>query len=305
MAWGIVSILMWSVAWIFRFVDRLSPETDPGRRRALRMVKTALMAAPAAVVGYGTFIERRNFRLREVDIPLRGLARDLDGLRLVQITDIHMGPFFSEADLRHAVGMANETRAHLALITGDLVTARRDPVDQCLRGLSELTSVAGTFGCLGNHEVVAQCEAYVTREAARANMRFLRGEAAELRFGGARLNLAGVDYQRFRSPYLVNARKMVKPGAWNVLLSHNPDVFPEAASVGYDLTVAGHTHGGQVTVEILHQYANVARFFTPYVYGRYERQGKWAWVGRGLGTIGVPARVGAPPEVTLIRLCAT
>ena len=92
------------------------------------------------------------------------------------------------------------------------------------------------------------------------------------------------------------------PGATNVLLQHNPDVFPEAARQGYNLLLAGHTHGGQVTVEILDQSINPARFFTPYVYGLYRAGNSAAYVTRGIGTIGIPARIGAPPEISLLRL---
>ena len=92
------------------------------------------------------------------------------------------------------------------------------------------------------------------------------------------------------------------PAALNVLLSHNPDVFPVAARQGYNLMLAGHTHGGQVTVEILDQSVNPARFFTPYVYGLYRSGAAAAYVTRGIGTIGVPVRFGAPPEISLLRL---
>jgi hypothetical protein len=96
---------------------------------------------------------------------------------------------------------------------------------------------------------------------------------------------------------------MVAPDAFNVLLSHNPDVFPVAARQGYPLTIAGHTHGGQVRIEILGQDLNVARFYTPYVDGLYHRNGAAVFVSRGIGTIALPARLGAPPEVNLLRLC--
>ena len=135
--------------------------------------------------------------------------------------------------------------------------------------------------------------------------RYLRQRAESLKFGQATLNLAGVDYQPSRKPYLVGAERMVAPDAFNVLLSHNPDVFPVAARQGYQLTIAGHTHGGQVRVEILHQDLNVARFFTPYVDGLYRRDGAAVFVSRGIGTIALPARLGAPPEVNLLRLCRT
>ncbi|MEO7654029.1 MAG: metallophosphoesterase, partial [Bryobacteraceae bacterium] len=81
-----------------------------------------------------------------------------------------------------------------------------------------------------------------------------------------------------------------------------PDVFGVAARQGFDLTIAGHTHGGQVTVEILHQTLNVARFITPYVYGQYRLGSAALYVSRGIGTIGLPVRIGAPPEISLLRL---
>jgi predicted MPP superfamily phosphohydrolase len=199
--------------------------------------------------------------------------------------------------------MANETRAHLALVTGDLITTFRDPLDDCLDILAQLRADAGVFGCMGNHEIYANAEAYVEREGARRGMLFLRSAAAPLRFGNAVLNLVGVDYQRLRRRYLVGAEKLVVPGALNVLLSHNPDVFPVAARQGYDLTIAGHTHGGQIRVELLSADLNPGRFFTPYVDGVYRRGPASIVVSRGIGTIAVPARLGAPPEVSLVRLC--
>jgi len=118
------------------------------------------------------------------------------------------------------------------------------------------------------------------------------------------LNVAGVDYQRMREPYLRGAETLMVPGTTNILLSHNPDVFPVAARQGWDLTIAGHTHGGQISVEILGENLSVARLYTPFVYGLYRRDASAIYVSRGVGTVGVPTRVGAPPEVSLIRLCA-
>ena len=118
------------------------------------------------------------------------------------------------------------------------------------------------------------------------------------------MNIAGVDYQKMsaRPHYLQGAESMIAPNALNILLSHNPDVFPVAAQQGWDLTLAGHTHGGQVNVEILHQEINLARFYTPYVYGHYRSGNSSIYVTRGIGTIGMPARLGAPPEIAVLRL---
>lgn len=306
LAWVIGLGIAWGIALVGVFVAisfwRELRKYDPTRRRFLHVARAALFAAPFAATGFGVFIERNQFRVKQVDIPLPNLPKDLEGLRLVQLSDIHLSPFLSESELARAVDMANETKAHLALVTGDLITAGGDPLDVCLQQLARLKADAGIFGCLGNHEVYAGAEEYTARRGARLGIRFLRRQSQRLRFGRAALNLAGVDYQRMNKPYLVGAESLVVPGAVNVMLSHNPDVFPVSAAKGFDLTLSGHTHGGQVTVEILSQYLSVARFFTPYIYGMYREGRAVEYVTRGIGTVGVPARIGAPPEIALIRL---
>jgi predicted MPP superfamily phosphohydrolase len=195
-------------------------------------------------------------------------------------------------------------RPHVAAVTGDLISTHGDPLDACIRQIARLKADAGIFGCMGNHEIYAGALDYAEQAGARAGIRFLRAGAIPLRFGASVLNLAGVDYQRKseKDRYLRGAERLVMPGATNVLLSHNPDVFPVAANQGYNLLLAGHTHGGQVTVEILDQSINPARFFTPYVYGLYRAGRAAAYVTRGIGTIGIPVRFGAPPEIVLLRL---
>jgi uncharacterized protein len=308
MVWAMLSVL-WMGAWlIWRALASLmkagpSAAHSNDRRGFLRAAGAALFAAPVLVTGYGVFVQRLNIRMREQKIVIPGLAEELDGLRIVQLTDIHLSPFLSERELARAVAMANETTAHLALVTGDMISFHRDPLDACLKHLAGLRAEAGIFGCLGNHEVYAQAEDYATERGARLGIRYLRSEAVRLKFGAGVMNLAGVDYQRFHSPYLTGAEKMIQPGVLNVLLSHNPDVFPVAARQGYDLTIAGHTHGGQVRVEILREDLNIARFFTHYVDGLYREGSRSIFVSRGIGTIGLPERLGAPPEVALLRLC--
>ena len=283
---------------------RLGAEFNPGRRRALNAAGNVLMAAPFVVMGYGAMVERLDFQVRELDVPLPGLPLDLDGLRILQLSDIHLSAFLHESDLARVIDMALDLHPHVAVVTGDLISSRADPLDACIRQLARVKSDAGTFGCMGNHERYAGVERYTAEAGARAGIRFLRGEAQTLRFGNSVLNLAGVDYQSMadRRNYLRGAERLIVPGAVNVLLSHNPDVFPVAARQGYNLLLAGHTHGGQVTVEILDQSINPARFFTPYVYGLFRAGRSAAYVTRGIGTIGIPARIGAPPEICVLRL---
>lgn len=303
--WAFISVFLVAAILISRRWLRAQSEHSPARRAFLYTTRTALLFTPAIVTGYGVFIQRVNLSLREQDLMFPGLPQDLHGLRLVQLTDIHLSPYLSERELARAVDIANETRAHVALVTGDLISTSLDPLDTCLRQLSRLRADAGVFGCLGNHEIYANAEEYVEQQGALLGQRYLRQRAESLKFGQATLTLAGVDYQASRKPYLVGAERLVAPEAFNILLSHNPDVFPVAAKQGFQLTIAGHTHGGQVRIEILRQDLNIARFFTPYVDGLYNRDGAAVFVSRGIGTIALPARLGAPPEVNLLRLCRT
>jgi uncharacterized protein len=313
LAWSLLSLAIVGSqvvdALLLRTIRRTSPAhaalESPSRRKMLQVMRGAIYATPAVALGYGTFIERHNFRTEEVTIPIAGLPKELEGLRIVQITDIHMGAFLSEPDVMRIVDMANETRANLAIMTGDLITRVGDPVDICLKHLARVKADAGMIGCLGNHEVYAHAEDYVQQQGARLGIQFLRSEKRLMEFRGQKLNFAGIDYQRKGTPYLVGAERLLEPGVTNILLSHNPDVFPVAARQGYGLTLSGHTHGGQITVEYLKQFVNPARFVTRYVSGLYEEDGKRVYVSRGLGTVGVPTRIGAPPELTVIRLtCA-
>jgi predicted MPP superfamily phosphohydrolase len=304
MLWGMFCTLGMGAWLVWRALKAvIKPEHSEARRGFLKIASAALIAAPVAVTGYGVFVQRLRIRMREQDIVIPGLDADLQGLRIVQLTDIHLSPFLSEKELAQAVAMANETNAHLALVTGDMISYRRDPIDVCLKHLSGLHSEAGIYGCLGNHEIYANVEDYATAQGARLGIHYLRSQNVPLKFGAATMNLAGVDYQRFHEPYLAGAGAMVQPGMLNVLMSHNPDVFPVAARQGYDLTISGHTHGGQVRVEILREDLNIARFFTPFVDGLYREGNRSIFVSRGIGTIGLPVRLGAPPEVALLRLC--
>ena len=183
--------------------NRFGPPTfDPTRRRLLNATGGALIAAPFALVGYGALVERLDFRVREVEIPIPNLPDGLDGLRLVHLSDIHLSAFLSEKDLARVIDSANELRPHLALVTGDLITAAGDPLDACLRQLSRLRADAGILACMGNHENYAMAEDYTEREGARLGIPFLRGPGAATALRRCRAECGGVDYQRSGKPYL-------------------------------------------------------------------------------------------------------
>ncbi len=304
--WGFTASIMVAVYLAFRAILRRIPsDHSPTRRRFVKATAAAAMAAPAIAVGFGGLIERTRFQVREIDFPVLGLHPDFEGFTIAQLSDLHVSPYLSVRDAARAVDMANELKPRLAFVTGDLISEKGDPLDATIAELARLRADLGVLGCMGNHEVYAECEDYTDAEARRRGIDFLRMTSRQLHWGHGVVNFAGVDYQAFRNRknYLRGADKLIVTGVPNILLSHNPDVFPVAVRQGYNAVVSGHTHGGQVTVEILRQTLNVVRVATPYVAGLYRDEGGAScYVTAGIGTIGMPVRLGAPPEITLLRL---
>lgn len=303
--YGLTSVVGVAIYVLFEFIgNRLPVAFKEDRRHALRVITGAAVAAPIAAAGFGVFVERTNFEVCETPVRIRLLPAELDGLRIVQISDIHLGPYLDVKTLSKVIDSANELHAHMAFITGDLITAKGDPLDACLSQIARLKADAAPLGCLGNHEVYADAVDDTTTKGARLGIEFLRNRTRRLQFRGADINVAGVDYEPFdrRPHYLRQAGSLVQPGVFNILLSHNPDVFPVAAAKGFDLTLSGHMHGGQVTCEFLSPALNPGRILTPFVRGLYQNGNHSCYVTRGIGTLGVPARLGARPEITLLTL---
>jgi uncharacterized protein len=311
---------------------------DPGRRYFFRTATAAAGAAPFLVSVYGFAAERLNYQVRRVEIPIPKLPAALDGMKIAQLSDIHLSGYMSRAEVRRAVNMANELGADLAVVTGDLITGSGDPLYDCVDEIRHLHAPLGIWGCNGNHEIYARAEDEAEILYKQAGMTLLRSQNAQLNFKGAVFNLIGVDYQRERTSRgnrqqtLADVGPLVSRDVPNILLSHNPNTFNRAAELGVELTLAGHTHGGQIQVEILDHRLSPARFISDYIAGLYSRplfapalneranaglsNGKSApslfsasaspaahiYVNRGLGTVGAPVRLGVPPEISLLVL---
>lgn len=304
--------LVHAVEWMWNGVTRhrvqgSAEELEPPRRAFFRYAAGVVGAFPLVAAVYGFARERFDFRVRQIEIPIPNLPPALAGLRIVQLSDIHSGDFMPVHEVRRAVQMANKLGADIAVVTGDFITGSRDPLAQCIAELAGLKATLGVWGCNGNHEIYADAEDRSQELFAQHGMRLLRQESAQLSWKGAGLNLIGVDYQRQHEPMLVGVESLVRRDMPNILLSHNPNSFYRAAELGIELSLAGHTHGGQVEVEIVDHRWSPARFITRFISGLYSlpmNGGPKAhlYVNRGLGTIAVPARLGVDPEITLITV---
>jgi uncharacterized protein len=283
---------------------------------------------PFLAVVYGATVGRLRYRVVPVEVPIMDLPPQLDGLRIVHLSDIHMGDFMPRTALRRAVDLINAVQPDLAVLTGDLITTEHDPLEDAIAELSRLRAPLGVWACHGNHERWAGMEAQAQALFAREGMHVLRQQCVELSWFGGRVNLIGVDDQRERalpgepSSLLHSIAVLVRRDIPNILLSHNPDTFPRAAALGIELSLAGHTHGGQIRFKLGNRQWSAASLITPFAAGLYrlpcgptahlareettEVSRKWAflYVNPGLGTFALPLRLGMPPEITVLTLRA-
>jgi predicted MPP superfamily phosphohydrolase len=319
-----------AIEWVTNAAARLRPGAvaggfSPSRRTFFQYAAVLAGGFPFLAATYGFAAGRLRYTIERVDVPVANLPPELDGLRIAQLSDIHIGDYMPPHEIARAVAMANDLQPDISFVTGDFVSSEGDPLDACITELSRLRAPLGVWGCNGNHEIYAGVEDDAERLFREKGMRLLRAASAVVEHNGARFNLMGVDYQRDHMvsgerthPMLQEIEHLVRRDMPNLLLSHNPNSFHRAAELGIELSLAGHTHGGQVKFEIVDHSVSPARLITPFVAGLYHLsmdghadaasanglQKAALYVNRGLGTFGFPVRIGVPPEITLLMLRA-
>ena len=257
-----------------------------------------LASAVALVLGADAVLNRPRLRRRTVYVA--GLPPELDGYRIGQLSDVHCGPHVPEAKVDAWVKRLNRLGLDLVTVTGDLITHGPTHVEAVARALGGLRAKDGAFACMGNHDYFTNGE-HLVRELERHGLSVLRNRGVVVERGGARLYVAGVD-DTWTSRHDVDRALAARPeGAPTVLLAHDPDLFPQAQARGVELTLSGHTHGGQLGVPGVRRWS-LARFITRWTAGLYRQGRSWLYVNRGAGTTGPPVRLGAPPELAVITL---
>ncbi|HZP93811.1 MAG TPA: metallophosphoesterase [Burkholderiales bacterium] len=264
---------------------------------------TWVFIGSVAALGAGALAALRGPHVRRVDVAIEGLDADLDGLRIVQISDLHVGPTIRAAYVRRVVRMANALVPDLVALTGDLVDGSVARLAPQVAPLAELIPAGRVFLVLGNHEYYSGAAPWISHFET-LGLRVLLNEHAIIPVGGSRLVVGGVldpaaqlsDPAQAPRPDLAVAPDAGR--AFRLLLAHNPKLAPLAEKAGFDLQLSGHTHAGQffpwtLAVHLLH---------APHVAGLSRRGRMWVYVSAGTGTWGPPVRFGTEPELTLLRL---
>ena len=245
--------------------------------------------------------------VRRVDVEVPGLAPEFDGLRIAQLSDLHVGPHTSRRFLRRIVEATGKLSADLIAVTGDLVDDRSEDVASYAKALGSLTAPLGVYMIPGNHDVYAGWDD-VERALRDAQLgTILVNEARVLRRGGAAIALVGTGDPAGGSrgasrsaPDVERALARVPEGATVIAFAHNPALWPSLAARGVALTLSGHTHWGQFAVPFLGW--SLASPFLEHAMGAHTQEDATLYISPGTGYWGIPFRLGASPEITLVTL---
>jgi uncharacterized protein len=242
--------------------------------------------------------------LKNVQVRLRKLPKTMSGMRIVQLTDVHIGPMIGRQWLEGIVARVNALDPDIVAITGDLVDGSVAALRDHVAPLAQLRSKHGVYFVTGNHEYYSGVKPWV-EHLGTLGVRVLRNERVTIGEGAASFDLAGVDdhtggqFEKDHGADVVKALADRDPNRECILLAHQPKEIVEASKLGVGLQLSGHTHGGQVFPATL-----LVRFQQPFVAGLDRLGDTQIYVSRGTGYWGPPMRVAAPAEIAVIELIA-
>jgi predicted MPP superfamily phosphohydrolase len=257
----------------------------------------AVLVAALVAVALGAIVALRGPGVEEVEVRVPGLHPDLEGFRIVQISDLHAGRSIRRGYVERVVERARRLAPDLVALTGDMVDGTVERLAPHVAPLAALAEGGRAFFVLGNHDCYSGAAAWIAHWR-RMGVCVLLNEHTAVRKGGASLVVGGVVDPAYRAmrPEISLADA---PGAdFRLLLAHNPKLAPLGARAGFDLQLSGHTHAGQffpwtLAVRLVH---------APHVAGLSMEGRMWVYVSAGTGTWGPPVRIGTSPEVTLVKL---
>lgn len=279
-----------------------------GRRKFVKDASWALMGVPFFIAGKGALQTTYQFTVHEVDIPLVNLPMKLDGIRLIQISDLHAGSFHSSEPIEEAVRIINHLKADIVAITGDFVNYHYDEYPIISESLSKLQARYGVFGCLGNHDHFMKKSSVgeLRKLIAESGINLLDNYGVKVETTNGPIQIAGVDNTGY-GQYFADFGKALD-GLSNdmpkIMLCHDPTNWDKSIrnKLPVDLMLSGHTHGGQAGIDLVGNFITPAMFVYEQYAGLYQDKNQYLYVNRGLGNSGIPIRVGVPPEITLITL---
>lgn len=274
---------------------------DESRRKFMRIALTALSAYAIAGSTVGT-VKRNDYKIEKVKIKIRNLPDEIRGLTIGLISDIHSGIFMTEEDMFEYMQALNSLKPDLILLPGDFITSDPEEIYPFINVFKNLKAKYGIFATLGNHEFFGRQPQKIAKIIEENGIRVLRNESEKVEINGEEIFIVGIDDLRYGAD-LDKAIRNVNKEKIKILLSHKPYDFPRFARNQIQLTVSGHTHGGQIVfARIDDTYIAPASIVSKFVAGHYKIGDSHLYVTRGVGVVGLPLRLNCPPEITQIIL---
>jgi hypothetical protein len=270
-----------------------------------------LATTTTAGAAYGGLVERNHLVVRRLEIPLARLPEVWDGVTIAQLSDLHYDARWSAGVIQHAIEVVNLLRPDLIALTGDYVTVPvhrlagqklAQEAEPCAQLVRNLEAPLGVFGVLGNHDAESRPN-HITETMRAAGVQVLRNAAFPLERGSARFWIVGLEDALSGTQDLDTALRDVPATEVSVLLVHEPDFADVAAQSPVDLQLSGHSHGGQIRLPLLGP-PYLPYMARKYPVGLYSVGNMKLYTNAGLGTIRLPIRLFAPPEITLFTLRA-
>jgi predicted MPP superfamily phosphohydrolase len=246
--------------------------------------------------GYGAAYAGKSYDVEELRLPFGR------SLRVVQLTDIHAGIYMTREDMRRYADQVIELRPDLFVLTGDFISNSMSFLPGCVEEMARVSARYGTFATLGNHEHLFGRIGEIQEIFRQHRIPLLTNEHQVVQTDEGPVAVAGIDDLLTGRPDLEAALGGLGPAIPTLLLSHRPEIFPQAAACGIPLTLSGHWHGGQIKLSLPGMDISMAHLRTPYPEGLYRINTSRLYVSRGVGTTFTPVRLNAPPEVTLFHL---
>lgn len=242
--------------------------------------------------------EANSLSLERIDIGLERLPKKLDGFKIIHLSDIHHSPFTNIEHIQRAVKIANRLKPDMFILTGDYVSHETRYIAPVAKVLGKLRAEFGTYACLGNHDHWTDAGS-VTKHFRQEGINVLINEGFRFEGRGGSFWLAGVDDHMVGRTDVPAALKGSYPDEMKILLAHNPIIFRKAVRAGVDLTLSGHTHGGQVKIRDEEKRILPRRRLSS---GLHRRKSSQIYITRGIGTVVLPVRYQCPPEISLLTM---
>lgn len=281
------------------------PILHNGRRKFLRKGGLALASVVGSFPVVASLATARDYQINRLTLTFSEFPPELNGLTIAHVSDIHSGLYMTEANMKEIVEIVNGLWPDIVLITGDFVDSADSQIDPLVNALKTIRRGLPVYGCLGNHDHFATVEK-VAAAIEHTGLILLNNTSERLVISHCDLMLVGIDdagrgaanFARFDE-----ALRHVEPDVFKIMLTHRPDVWDECREKGIHLTLAGHTHGGQVGFKLGPLNLNPVHLVHKYAMGMYEEQDKKLYVNVGVGMVGVPIRM-VKPEIALLTLKA-